>query len=86
MVGDREAVAVEEFDLLAGTGTAVAQIAHDLGVGVQLDLVFQVFVRERDQQDATAPQRRLSHGEIVTDSPSMHHIDLKVTTGHARCV
>jgi hypothetical protein len=35
---------MEDLNLLAGTGTAIAQVAHDLGIRVEFDLVLEVFV------------------------------------------
>jgi hypothetical protein len=41
---------------------AAREVSHDLGIGVELDLVLEVFVGQRDKRDAVGTQYRLRHG------------------------
>lgn len=52
---------MEDLDLRTVAGTA-REVPHDLGVGVQLDLVLEVFAGQRDKLDPVGTQRRLGHG------------------------
>ncbi len=47
----REAMLVAPFDVLAAARSAVTQVAHHFGVGVEFDLILGMFVRQRDQPE-----------------------------------
>lgn len=57
---------MQALDLLADTRMPVPQIAHHLRIGVELDLVLEVFVRYRDKFDAAGAERVLCLGLILT--------------------
>ena len=65
----REAMLVAPFDVLAAARPAIAQVAHHFGVGVEFDLILEVFVRQRDQPKTAGAKRRLAHGCIVPPRP-----------------
>jgi hypothetical protein len=58
-LGGRQTAVVVVLDLLAGARLPVTQVAHHLGIRVELDLVLEVFVGQRHQQDAAGPKRGL---------------------------
>jgi hypothetical protein len=79
-------------DLNLLTGTCVAQIPHDLRIGVQLHFVLQVVVGQRNKPDPRGLQHSLSHtGMIESDRSTFNrfsrftrvHADVRV--GGARC-
>jgi hypothetical protein len=66
---------VRLLDLGAGCGPA-DDVAHHLGIGVQLDLQLQMVVGERYQSEPVGVQRRLGHtvdvsGEFAHPPPSL---------------
>jgi hypothetical protein len=56
-------------DLNLLTRTWMAQIPHDLRIGVQLHLVLQVVVGQWNKPDSRGLQRRLSHASMI-ESPA----------------
>jgi len=61
---------VTPFDVLAAARSAVTQVAHHFGVGVEFDLILGVFVRQRDQPETAGAERRLADGCILP--PRLH--------------
>ena len=50
---------MQNLDLGARARAAVAEVAHDRGIGVEFDLVVQMLLGERDEDDAAGLHRRL---------------------------
>ncbi|GLX04413.1 hypothetical protein Misp03_13400 [Microbispora sp. NBRC 16548] len=56
-----EPLTMEDLHLFTATCTP-GDVAHDLRIGVEFDLVLEVFVGQRNKRDAVGPQYRLRHG------------------------
>ncbi len=44
------------LDLLAGARTTLSQVAHHLGISVEINLVLEVFLGQRDEPEAVGLQ------------------------------
>jgi hypothetical protein len=67
LVRGGEPPAMRLLDLGARGGPA-GEVAHDLGVGVQLGFELEVLVRQRYESESFGVQRRLGHTSIVADA------------------